>query len=97
MTLEQLKDTLGDHAKDIRLNLGNVLTTDGAPDLTQNQILGIALASAYSTKNQAVIEAVKPGVIDAIGKLPADAPRNRLGLAQWLASRLIWRTCTTPG
>ena len=68
MTIELLKDSLGDHAKDIRLNLGNVLSTDGAPDLTINQILGTALASAYSTKNQAVIDAVKAeaqGVLSA--------------------------------
>lgn len=59
MSIEQLKDSLGDHAKDIRLNLGSVLSQDGAPELTINQIMGIALASAYSTKNAAVIGAVK--------------------------------------
>ncbi len=32
-------------------------------------------------------EAVGFGVIDALHPLPADAPRNRLGLAQWLVSR----------
>ncbi len=59
MTLEALKDSLGDYAKDIKLNLSSVLTTEGAPDLTQNQIYGIALASAYSTKSAAVTAAVK--------------------------------------
>lgn len=59
MSLEALRDSLGESAKDIRLNLGTVLTTEGAPDLTQSQIFGIALASAYSTKNAAVIEAIK--------------------------------------
>lgn len=29
-------------------------------------------------------EAVTPGVIQALGELPEDMPRNRLGLAQWL-------------
>jgi len=66
MSVEALRDSLGEHAKDIRLNLGSVLTTDGAPDLTQNQIFGIALASAYSTKNAAVISAV---LADASGTL----------------------------
>ena len=59
MTIETLKDSLGDFAKDIRLNLGTVLTPEGAPDLTQNQIHGIALACAYATRNQSVIDAVK--------------------------------------
>ena len=32
-------------------------------------------------------ERVEPGVISVAGPLPADAPRNRLGLARWLVSR----------
>ena len=48
ITLEALRDKLPSYAKDIKLNLGTVLTTDGAPDLTENQIFGIALASAYA-------------------------------------------------
>lgn len=59
MTLETLKDSLDDSAKDVRLNLGTVLTEDGATGLTQSQIFGIALASAYSTRNLTVIEGVR--------------------------------------
>lgn len=59
MSLQELKSQLGEHAKDIKLNLGSVLTEEGAPDLTQNQIYGIALASAYATKNPAVAQAVQ--------------------------------------
>ncbi|MFZ4762211.1 MAG: carboxymuconolactone decarboxylase family protein [Alphaproteobacteria bacterium] len=58
MTIQALRDQLGDHAKDIRLNLGSVLTVEGAPDLSLNQIHGIALASAYATRNQTVIAAI---------------------------------------
>ncbi len=32
-------------------------------------------------------EAVQPGIPSVMGTLPDDAPRNRLGLAQWLISR----------
>lgn len=59
MTVESLKDSLGDFAKDIRLNLGNVLSPEGAPDLAQNQIHGIALACAYATRHPVVVEAIK--------------------------------------
>ncbi len=59
MSIDTLKDSLGDYAKDIRLNLGSVLTEEGAPDLTLNQIYGIALASAYCTRNEAIVKAVK--------------------------------------
>lgn len=58
MSVETLKDSLADYAKDIRLNLGSVLTPEGAPELTPNQILGIALASAYATKHSTVIAAL---------------------------------------
>lgn len=59
MTIDALKSTFGDYAKDIKLNLGSVLTEEGAPGLTQEQIDSVALVSAYTTKNEAVIEAVK--------------------------------------
>jgi alkyl hydroperoxide reductase subunit D len=58
MTIEQLRDALPDYARDIKLNLGTVLTPEGAPDLTQNQIFGAALSVAYATKNAGVIAAV---------------------------------------
>ncbi len=76
MTIELLKDALGDHAKDIRLNLGSVLSTDGAPDLAQNQIYGIALASAYSTKNQAVIDAVKADAASVLSEAEFAAAKS---------------------
>ncbi len=59
MTIDTLKDSLGDFAKDIRLNLSTVLSEEGAPDLTLNQIYGIALASAYSTRDEVIIGAIK--------------------------------------
>ncbi|MBY0407859.1 MAG: carboxymuconolactone decarboxylase family protein [Rickettsiales bacterium] len=58
MTMDMLKDRLGDYAKDTKLNIGTVLSPEGAPDLTQEQIFGIALASAYATRSAAVVEAM---------------------------------------
>lgn len=58
MSIDTLKNQLGDHAKDIRLNLGSVLTEEGAPELSQKQIYGIALASAYATRHPDVVQAV---------------------------------------
>ena len=58
MELQTLKSQLGDYAKDTKLNLGSILTEEGATDLSQNQIYGIALASAYATKNMATIQAL---------------------------------------
>ncbi|MBV8060026.1 MAG: alkyl hydroperoxide reductase, partial [Alphaproteobacteria bacterium] len=59
MSIEALRSSLGDYAKDISLNLGNVLTPEGAPDLNETQIFGIALATAYATRNQTVVQAIE--------------------------------------
>lgn len=59
MNIETLKNALPDFAKDIKLNLSSVLSTDGAPDLTERQIMLIALSSAYATRNNDVIHALQ--------------------------------------
>lgn len=53
--VQNLRDEIPNFAKDIRLNLGTVLKT-GESGLSENQIFGIALASAYATKNIPVIK-----------------------------------------
>lgn len=58
MIIDELKNQLPDYAKDIKLNLGNVLTDTGSPGLTQSQIISIALASAYAAKNKDVIDII---------------------------------------
>ncbi|MFW0777502.1 MAG: carboxymuconolactone decarboxylase family protein [Rickettsiales bacterium] len=56
--VEALRGAMGEYAKDIKLNLGSVLTPDGAPELSQSQIYSIALASAYATKNEKIVGAL---------------------------------------
>lgn len=58
MSIEQLKNNLADHAKDIKLNLSMVLSEAGSPDLNQKQMISIALAAAYTTRNTEVIAAI---------------------------------------
>lgn len=58
MTIESLRNELPDFAKDIKLNLGSVLSEEGAPSLTQRQIISIALASAHAARNDNVINAM---------------------------------------
>jgi alkyl hydroperoxide reductase subunit D len=58
MSIEHLKNRLLESAKDIRLNLSTILTEEGSPDLTKNQIAGVALATAYATKNSIIIESI---------------------------------------
>jgi alkyl hydroperoxide reductase subunit D len=51
MNIEQIRDALPDYARDLKLNLGSVLTTAGAPGLTDKQIWSIALATAIASRN----------------------------------------------
>jgi alkyl hydroperoxide reductase subunit D len=51
MTIDQIRDSLPDYARDLKLNLGTVLTTTGAPGLNEKQIWSIALASAIASRN----------------------------------------------
>lgn len=55
MPIDRLKAALPDYAKDLRLNLGSVLTP---PNLTPRQIWGTALASAIAARNPAVTAAI---------------------------------------
>jgi lipoyl-dependent peroxiredoxin subunit D len=59
MNLLNLKDSLKDYAKDIRLNIEGVLSEEGAPGLSQKQIAGLTLACAYATKNRALVQEVE--------------------------------------
>lgn len=58
MSIEQFKQNLPDYAKDIKLNLSNVLSMEGSPELNQKQIILIALACAFTTKNADIIAAL---------------------------------------
>lgn len=50
MNLQALRDQIPESGKDIRLNLETILTPEGAPGLSLEQVSGIALACAYSTR-----------------------------------------------
>lgn len=59
MTLDTLKDQLPDYARDLKLNLGSVLTTQGAPGLSEKQIAAIALSTAIAARNPQLTQAVE--------------------------------------
>lgn len=55
--LQQFQNQLPDYAKDLKLNFSSVLTTTGS-ELTEAQIAGTALASAYATHDKELIKAI---------------------------------------
>ena len=59
MNIEQTRDALPDYARDLKLNLGSVLTTQGAPGLSESQIASIALATAIAARNQELVRAIE--------------------------------------
>ena len=59
MSLEQIRESLPDYARDIRLNLGSVLTPQGAPGLNEKQIASVALASAIAARNVGFARAIE--------------------------------------
>ena len=59
MTLDYIRNRIPDYAKDLRLNLGSVLTTQGAPGLSESQIWATALTSAIASRNPALTTAIE--------------------------------------
>ncbi len=50
-TLDSIRGSIPDYARDLSLNLGSVLAPTGAPGLTETQIWAIALASAIASRS----------------------------------------------
>ena len=51
MSLDTIRDSIPDYARDLKLNLGSVLSAPGAPGLNEKQIWGVAVASAIASRN----------------------------------------------
>jgi len=58
-SIEEWRDALPDYARDLKLNLGSVLTTNGAPGLSEKQVWSIALASAIAARNTSFARSVE--------------------------------------
>src|SRR3569833_4019695 len=66
-TLDAIRDAIPDYARDLKLNLGAVLATTGAPGLNEKQIWAVAVASAIASRNVGFakqIEALAAGKLD---------------------------------
>lgn len=74
--IEQIQNLMPDESNDIRLNLESVLSTDGAPGLTENQIFATALASAYATKNLRLVDLLLNGVAGRLSLEEARAAKS---------------------
>jgi alkyl hydroperoxide reductase subunit D len=59
MNIETIRDALPDYARDLKLNLGSVLSSTGAPGLNEKQIWSIALASAIAARNTSFARSIE--------------------------------------
>ena len=75
MDFQPLKNELKEFARDIRLNVGSVLSPEGAPDLNPQQIAGIALASAISSGNAQLIALIEQATADTLDDSYRNAAR----------------------
>ena len=72
--IEALVERIPDYAKDLRLNLPNVLKQ---AELTPQQLWGTAVASAIASRNRQVIEAVFADGRRELTNRPSLRPRLR--------------------
>jgi alkyl hydroperoxide reductase subunit D len=84
MTIETIRENLPEYAKDLKLNLGNVLAT---PNMTANQLWGTALASAIATRNPQLIKAI---AAEAKNHLSPEAERAAKGAAAIMGMNNIY-------
>jgi lipoyl-dependent peroxiredoxin subunit D len=65
-TLDLIRESIPDYARDLKLNLGSVLTPEGAPGLSERQIWSVALASAIASRNNAFTRAIESAASTAL-------------------------------
>jgi alkyl hydroperoxide reductase subunit D len=82
--LDELRDALPDHAKDLRLNLSSVLSQ---PALSDAQAWGSALAAAIASRNPRVLRAVSA---EAEKRLSPENVRAAKGAAAIMAMNNVY-------
>ena len=75
MDLTTLKNAIPDYAKDLRLNLATVLSPEGAPGLTEQQILATALASSIASRNALLLREIETLVAPKLEPAQLNAAR----------------------
>lgn len=88
MSLDALRDTIPEYAKDIRLNLG---TLASEATLNDQQKWGTFLASALASRNAAVIRAVSAEIA---GKLSPEAVTGAKAAAAIMAMNNVYYRAT---
>lgn len=74
-TLDLIRDSIPDYARDLKLNLGSVLTEPGAPGLNDRQIWAVAVASAIASRNLSFTRALEAAAAEHLDAAHLQAAR----------------------
>jgi len=80
MTLDALREALPAYARDLRLNLGSVLTAGGAPGLTERQACAVALASAIACGHAPLAQAIESAAAAQLSDADRSAARAAVAI-----------------
>jgi len=81
-TLDLIRDAIPDYARDLKLNLGSVLTSAGAPGLNDKQIWAVAVASAIASRNVAFTRDIEAAAGEHLDAAHLQAARAGVVLAE---------------
>jgi len=74
--MDALRDRIPDYARDLRLNLSSVLTSQGAPGLSETQLWMTALASAIASRNAELARAIETVAAEKLAPAEIEAARS---------------------
>ncbi len=77
--LESLKAAIPDYAKDVKINLGSLLSQENQV-LTAKQVFGAALTSAYVTKEKTLIKILENEVQNILSEVEVKAVKTAASL-----------------
>ncbi|HYO82762.1 MAG TPA: carboxymuconolactone decarboxylase family protein [Bryobacteraceae bacterium] len=84
MSLEILMESIPQYAKDVRINLGNVLKQT---ELTPTQLWGTAVACAVTTRTPAVIRAIEAEALQNVDEQTVSAAKTAAAV---MAMNNVW-------
>lgn len=74
--LEELRQSLPDYARDIKINLGSLLGPDAVTDLSPSQKWGCAIAASIASRNRTLLGAIEQEATFTIDEPTAEAART---------------------
>ena len=77
--LEELKSAIPDYAKDVKINLGSLVSQENQV-LSAKQIYGAALTSAYATKEKSLIQVMENEVQNILSEAEIKAGKTATSL-----------------